>query len=71
MPKRMHISQRNTKNLRTLARAIGGRVRARRVALELTQEHTRARMELEQVFISPDPVQPDRERRHPAGRGPS
>jgi transcriptional regulator with XRE-family HTH domain len=53
MPKRMQdLPEEYQSNLRTLARAIGGRVRARRVALELTQEHTRARMELEQVFIS-------------------
>lgn len=37
---------------RALAQAIGDRVRARRAALELTQEHLRARMELEHVFIS-------------------
>jgi transcriptional regulator with XRE-family HTH domain len=37
---------------RTLARSIGERMRVRRTALALTQELLRARMELEQVYIS-------------------
>ena len=37
---------------RTLARAIGARLRLRRDALEMTQEQLRARMELEHVYTS-------------------
>jgi transcriptional regulator with XRE-family HTH domain len=37
---------------RALAEAIGARIRLRRGRLELTQEQLRARMELEQVYIS-------------------
>ncbi len=46
LPEEYHIHQ------RALARAIGARVRVRREELDLTQEQLRARMELEQVFIS-------------------
>ncbi|MBC8160414.1 MAG: helix-turn-helix transcriptional regulator [Roseiflexaceae bacterium] len=37
---------------RALARAIGARVRLRRSELDLTQEHLRARLEFDHVFIS-------------------
>jgi transcriptional regulator with XRE-family HTH domain len=37
---------------RALAETIGARVRARRAALDLTQEQLRARMELAHVFVS-------------------
>jgi len=53
MPKRMQdLPEEYQHSQRALARAIGGRVRLRRTALQLTQEHLRARMELEQVYIS-------------------
>jgi transcriptional regulator with XRE-family HTH domain len=53
MPKRMQdLPEEYLPNRRALARAIGARVRLRRSELNLTQEHLRARMELEQVFIS-------------------
>ncbi|HMO58965.1 MAG TPA: helix-turn-helix domain-containing protein [Roseiflexaceae bacterium] len=53
MPKRMQdLPEEYQHSQRALARAIGARVRLRRVALELTQEQLRARMELDQVFIS-------------------
>jgi transcriptional regulator with XRE-family HTH domain len=53
MPKRMQdLPAEYLTSQRVLARAIGARVRARREELELTQEQLRARMELEQVFIS-------------------
>jgi transcriptional regulator with XRE-family HTH domain len=53
MPKRMQDLPEEYLSLqRTLARAIGARMRLRRSELELTQEHLRARMELAQVFIS-------------------
>jgi transcriptional regulator with XRE-family HTH domain len=53
MPKRMQdLPEEYLTNLRALARAIGARVRLRRSQLNLTQELVRARMELEQVFIS-------------------
>lgn len=53
MPKRMQdLPEEYLTNQRALARAIGARVRLRRSELNLTQEHLRARMELEQVFIS-------------------
>jgi transcriptional regulator with XRE-family HTH domain len=53
MPKRMQdLPEEYQTSQRALARAIGARVRGRRDELELTQEQLRARMELEQVFIS-------------------
>jgi transcriptional regulator with XRE-family HTH domain len=53
MPKRMQdLPEEYQTSQRTLARAIGARVRVRREVLELTQEQLRARMEIEQVFIS-------------------
>ncbi|NTW00532.1 MAG: helix-turn-helix transcriptional regulator [Oscillochloris sp.] len=53
MPKRMQdLPEEYLSHQRRLARAIGERVRLRRAELDLTQEHLRARMELEQVFIS-------------------
>jgi transcriptional regulator with XRE-family HTH domain len=53
MPKRMQdLPEEYLISQRALARAIGARVRVRREELELTQEQLRARMELEQVFIS-------------------
>lgn len=53
MPKRMQdLPDEYLVAQRALARAIGARVRMRRDRLELTQEQLRARMELEQVFIS-------------------
>jgi transcriptional regulator with XRE-family HTH domain len=53
MPKRMQdLPEEYLTSLRALAQAIGARVRLRREELELTQEQLRARMELEQAFIS-------------------
>ena len=53
MPKRIQdLPEEYLSNQRALARAIGARMRLRRTELELTQEHLRARMELEQVFVS-------------------
>lgn len=53
MPGRMRDLPEEYRTSRSaLARAIGRRVRARRAALVLTQEHLRARMELECVAIS-------------------
>ncbi|NTU79583.1 MAG: helix-turn-helix transcriptional regulator [Chloroflexales bacterium] len=53
MPKRIHdLPEEYLIAQRALAQAIGGRVRARRAQLELTQEHLRARMDLEFVAIS-------------------
>ena len=53
MPKRIQdLPEEYLSNQRALARAIGARMRLRRSELDLTQEHLRARMELEQVFIS-------------------
>jgi transcriptional regulator with XRE-family HTH domain len=53
MPKRMQdLPEEYLIHQRALARAIGARVRLRREDLDLTQEHVRARLELEQVFIS-------------------
>lgn len=53
MPKRMQdLPEDYQITRRTLAQAVGARVRARRDALELTQEHLRAKMELLQVFVS-------------------
>ncbi len=53
MPKRMQdLPEEYLISERTLAQAIGSRVRLRRAALALTQEHLRARMELEQVAVS-------------------
>jgi transcriptional regulator with XRE-family HTH domain len=53
MPKRMQdLPEEYLSTQRALARAIGARVRLRRIALDLTQDQLRARMELEQVFVS-------------------
>ena len=53
MPKRIReLPEEYISSQRTLAQAIGARVRLRRGELELTQELLRARMELEQVFTS-------------------
>ena len=53
MPKRMQdLPEEYLTIQRALARAIGARVRVRREELQLKQEQLRARMELEQVFIS-------------------
>src|SRR6266487_1628661 len=53
MPKRMQdLPEEYRSSQRTIAQAIGARVRLRRSQLDLTQEQLRARMELEQVFIS-------------------
>jgi len=53
MPKRIQdLPEEYLINQRALARAIGARMRLRRGELDLTQERLRARMELEQVFIS-------------------
>ncbi|HWQ14388.1 MAG TPA: helix-turn-helix transcriptional regulator [Roseiflexaceae bacterium] len=53
MPKRMQdLPEEYLVAQQALARAIGARVRARRGALGLTQEQLRARIELEQVYIS-------------------
>ena len=53
MPKRIQdLPEEYLSSQRTIAQAIGARVRLRRSELDLTQEHLRARMEFEQVFIS-------------------
>lgn len=53
MPKRMQdLPAEYLSNQRVLAQAIGTRIRVRREELDLTQEQLRARMELEQVFVS-------------------
>ncbi|MFO7166843.1 MAG: helix-turn-helix transcriptional regulator [Chloroflexota bacterium] len=53
MPKRMQdLPEEYHASQRTLAQAIGARMRLRRIQLGLTQEQLRARMELEQVYIS-------------------
>ncbi len=53
MPKRMQdLPEEYLSQQRTRTRAIGARVRVRRSQLELTQEQLRARMEVEQVFVS-------------------
>jgi transcriptional regulator with XRE-family HTH domain len=53
MPKRIRdLPEEYLVSQRAIARGIGARVRTRRAALELTQEHLRARMELEQVVVS-------------------
>lgn len=53
MPKRMQdLPEEYLIRERALAQAIGARVRARRAKLDLTQEHVRARMELEVVAVS-------------------
>jgi transcriptional regulator with XRE-family HTH domain len=53
MPKRIQdLPEEYLSNQRAIAQSIGARVRLRRSQLDLTQEHLRARMELEQVFIS-------------------
>ena len=53
MPKRIQdLPEEYLTNQRALARAIGARVRLRRIELDLTQDLLRARMELEHVFIS-------------------
>ena len=53
MPKRMQdVPEEYLTSQRATAQAIGARVRRRRAELDLTQEHLRARMELEQVAVS-------------------
>lgn len=53
MPKRMQdLPEEYLVSRRALAYAIGARIRERRAELALTQEHLRARMELEQVAVS-------------------
>jgi transcriptional regulator with XRE-family HTH domain len=53
MPKRMQdVPAEYRSNQRVLAEAIGERMRLRREKLGLTQEHLRARMELENVYVS-------------------
>jgi len=53
MPKRIQdLPEEYHSNQRALAEAIGARIRLRRGQLALTQEHLRARMELEHVYIS-------------------
>jgi transcriptional regulator with XRE-family HTH domain len=53
MPKRMRdLPEEYLIHQRALARAIGARMRLRRSELALTQDQLRARMELDQVFIS-------------------
>lgn len=53
MPKRIRdLPEEYLVSQRAIARDIGARVRTRRAALELTQEHLRARMELERVVVS-------------------
>ncbi len=53
MPKRIQdLPEEYATSQRLLARAIGARLRLRRSELDLTQEHVRVRLELEQVFIS-------------------
>ncbi len=53
MPKRMQdLPEEYLTHQRTLARAMGERIRLRRTALDLTQEYLRARMELAHVYIS-------------------
>ncbi|WP_165774598.1 helix-turn-helix domain-containing protein [Candidatus Viridilinea mediisalina] len=53
MPKRIQdLPEEYLVNQRAVARDIGVRVRTRRTALDLTQEHLRARMELERVVVS-------------------
>jgi DNA-binding XRE family transcriptional regulator len=53
MPKRIQdLPEEYLSHQRTIARAIGARMRLRRSELDLTQEHLRARMEFEHVFIS-------------------
>jgi transcriptional regulator with XRE-family HTH domain len=53
MPKRIQdLPEEYLSHQRMIAQAIGARMRLRRSELDLTQEHLRARMEFEQVFIS-------------------
>jgi transcriptional regulator with XRE-family HTH domain len=53
MPKRIQdLPAEYHDHQRALAEAIGARIRLRRGQLELTQEHLRARMELEHVYVS-------------------
>jgi transcriptional regulator with XRE-family HTH domain len=53
MPKRMQdLPEEYLTSRRALGRAIGAKLRVRRKALHLTQEQLRARLELEQVYIS-------------------
>jgi transcriptional regulator with XRE-family HTH domain len=53
MPKRMRdLPVEYEIHRRSLAQAMGERLRVRRAELQLTQEHLRARLELEQVAIS-------------------
>jgi transcriptional regulator with XRE-family HTH domain len=53
MPKRIQdLPEEYASIQRALAQTIGARVRLRRDELDITQEQLRARMELEQVYIS-------------------
>lgn len=53
MPKRMQdVPEEYLTRQRATAQAIGSRVRLRRAELDLTQEHLRAKLELEQVAVS-------------------
>lgn len=53
MPKRIQdVPEEYVTGQRALARSIGARLRVRRSELDLTQEHVRVRMELEQVCVS-------------------
>lgn len=53
MPKRnKNLHAEHTEYERTIAEAIGARIRARRQALELTQQEVRARMAVAQVAIT-------------------
>lgn len=53
MPKRIRdLPEEYLVSQRAIARDIGARVRTRRAAMELTQEHLRARLELERVVVS-------------------
>lgn len=53
MPKRIQdLPEEYESHQRRTARELGERVRARRMRLGLTQEQVRARMELEQVYMT-------------------
>ncbi|MGI8550046.1 MAG: helix-turn-helix domain-containing protein [Dehalococcoidia bacterium] len=53
MPKRSEgLPEEHAASTRALGRAIGRRIRVRRVQLQLSQEQVRAQMELEHVYVS-------------------
>jgi len=53
MPKRSEgLPEEHAVYTRALGRAIGRRIRARRVQLQFSQEQVRAQMELEHVYVS-------------------